>query len=313
MNCRRVEPLLSNHLEGRLPHRAADEVTAHLADCPACRRLRDDLVAAVAELRDLGTPLPPPDLPHRAVERWMAERDGRRQTADRQAICRTDHLVRRAPLAGLVALLAALGLLIARWGGGGASRPLTPQIAQRSHSEMLITAPHLHRVMPPQPGLRTLSTNAPAVSGTPASGQTERAGTIPLAHSERTLCSHDCPSAEEFRMSASGTRHAEFFRTPAGRRGLSTNAPAVSGTPALPGVGRGVGRELNGPAPWWTSLPASEWDRIEERIRHTVPVRDDFVTIPFPRLASTSDRQIAQAVESYKRRRQWSILGSPGR
>jgi hypothetical protein len=30
-------------------------------------------------------------------------------------------------------------------------------------------------------------------------------------------------------------------------------------------------------------------------------VRDDFVRIPFPRLASTSDRQIAQAVESYKR------------
>src|SRR5712692_9541989 len=82
MNCRRAEPLLSNHLEGRLLHRAAAEVTVHLADCPACRRLRDDLVAAGAALRDLGMPLPPPDLPHRAVERWMAERDGRRLTAD---------------------------------------------------------------------------------------------------------------------------------------------------------------------------------------------------------------------------------------
>src|SRR5204862_4152348 len=30
-------------------------------------------------------------------------------------------------------------------------------------------------------------------------------------------------------------------------------------------------------------------------------VKDDFVTIPFPRLASTSDRQIAAAGESYQR------------
>jgi hypothetical protein len=32
-----------------------------------------------------------------------------------------------------------------------------------------------------------------------------------------------------------------------------------------------------------------------------VRVRDDFVQVPFPRLASTSDRQIARAVESYRR------------
>src|SRR5207244_3306566 len=39
----------------------------------------------------------------------------------------------------------------------------------------------------------------------------------------------------------------------------------------------------------------------EARARLTIKVKDDFVTIPFPRLASTSDRQIAQAVDSYKR------------
>src|SRR5438045_3129269 len=51
----------------------------------------------------------------------------------------------------------------------------------------------------------------------------------------------------------------------------------------------------------WVSLPVEERDRIEARIRATVHVKDDFVRIPFPRLASTSDRQIAQAAESYKR------------
>src|SRR5438094_142536 len=31
------------------------------------------------------------------------------------------------------------------------------------------------------------------------------------------------------------------------------------------------------------------------------PVRDDFVHVPFPRLADASNRQVAAAVESYKR------------
>jgi hypothetical protein len=46
---------------------------------------------------------------------------------------------------------------------------------------------------------------------------------------------------------------------------------------------------------------AREANDVETRARHAVSVRDDFVRIPFPRLASTSDRQIAQAVESYQR------------
>jgi hypothetical protein len=36
-------------------------------------------------------------------------------------------------------------------------------------------------------------------------------------------------------------------------------------------------------------------------VRAAVRVRDDFIQIPFPRIAALSDRQIAQAVESYKR------------
>jgi len=51
----------------------------------------------------------------------------------------------------------------------------------------------------------------------------------------------------------------------------------------------------------WVPLPQDEQDAIEERVRRAVPVRDDFVRIPFPQIAATSDRQIAEAVESYKR------------
>jgi hypothetical protein len=49
---------------------------------------------------------------------------------------------------------------------------------------------------------------------------------------------------------------------------------------------------------WSANVP---WETIEARVHRMVPVRDDFVRIPFPRLASTADRQIAAAVESYKR------------
>jgi Putative zinc-finger len=51
----------------------------------------------------------------------------------------------------------------------------------------------------------------------------------------------------------------------------------------------------------WVSLPPDEWEKIEARMRRSVQMRDDFVTVPLPRVASTSERLIAAAVESYKR------------
>src|SRR6266536_3420158 len=77
MNCRRVEPLLSQHLEGRLSEQEGAAVIVHLADCPACRRYRADLAALQADLRDLPAPLSSPELPRRAVERWQRETAGR--------------------------------------------------------------------------------------------------------------------------------------------------------------------------------------------------------------------------------------------
>jgi hypothetical protein len=46
---------------------------------------------------------------------------------------------------------------------------------------------------------------------------------------------------------------------------------------------------------------AEQTESLEARVRRQIPVRDDFVSIPFPRLVSTSDRQIAAAVENYQR------------
>jgi hypothetical protein len=51
----------------------------------------------------------------------------------------------------------------------------------------------------------------------------------------------------------------------------------------------------------WAPLPRDEWEQIEARVRRSVRVKDDFVQIPFPRIASASSRQIVAAVEQYKR------------
>jgi hypothetical protein len=51
----------------------------------------------------------------------------------------------------------------------------------------------------------------------------------------------------------------------------------------------------------WLPERRDAWEEIEAHVRGVVPVRDDFVTIPFPRIASTSDGQIAAAVAIYKR------------
>jgi hypothetical protein len=82
----------------------------------------------------------------------------------------------------------------------------------------------------------------------------------------------------------------------------------VSPSPRLPSASCAAGDDiarLNGDpvqdALAWAVLPADEGGALEAQVRRAVRVRDDFVRIPFPRLASASDRQIAAAVESYKR------------
>jgi hypothetical protein len=49
------------------------------------------------------------------------------------------------------------------------------------------------------------------------------------------------------------------------------------------------------------STSTDDWEQIEDQVRRAIRVRDDFVRVPFPRVASIADRSIAEAVESYKR------------
>src|SRR2546428_198908 len=113
MNCRHVERLLSDCMEGLLPERQADRVAEHLRACSACRRLLDELQAAGAALR---APLELPSLPgmeRRIAERWIADRaalssHSRRRLTTRFPLRTPAHRLAAAGLAILLA--AALGL-----------------------------------------------------------------------------------------------------------------------------------------------------------------------------------------------------------
>jgi len=64
-------------------------------------------------------------------------------------------------------------------------------------------------------------------------------------------------------------------------------------------------RSLNGDpareASPWMPLPRDDSQQTEAQLRRQVTVRDDFVMIPFPRIASNAEHQVAAAAESYKR------------
>jgi hypothetical protein len=50
----------------------------------------------------------------------------------------------------------------------------------------------------------------------------------------------------------------------------------------------------------WNPLSEAQSEPRVSWLGHPVRIRDDFVQIPFPRMATTSERQIAQAVEAYR-------------
>ena len=74
MNCRRIEPLLSRHLDGSLSKPDAETVLVHVADCPACRRLRDQFLAIGQRLREPVAAHLVTDVDQCAIEQWLAER-----------------------------------------------------------------------------------------------------------------------------------------------------------------------------------------------------------------------------------------------
>src|SRR5262249_8299406 len=51
----------------------------------------------------------------------------------------------------------------------------------------------------------------------------------------------------------------------------------------------------------WANRSLHKWDRAEMSARRVVRAPDDFIQIPFPRLATTADQPVAAAAEGFKR------------
>jgi anti-sigma factor RsiW len=66
LHCGEVLADLTEHLDGRLGRERALRIAEHLAGCPGCRRLGDEIAAVVRALRELPEePLAP------EIEAWL--------------------------------------------------------------------------------------------------------------------------------------------------------------------------------------------------------------------------------------------------
>jgi hypothetical protein len=83
-------------------------------------------------------------------------------------------------------------------------------------------------------------------------------------------------------------------------RGGEPLQPAVSSTARDNGSGL-LNAATTATARSWDRRGPSDWAAIEAQLRLSVRVRDDFVTIPFPRVAAVGDRPLVAAVEQYRR------------
>lgn len=53
LHCGEVQADLTESLDGRLSRERAQRIEEHLAECPVCRRLCEDVAAAVRAVREL--------------------------------------------------------------------------------------------------------------------------------------------------------------------------------------------------------------------------------------------------------------------
>lgn len=98
MNCRASEPLILAERDGVLTSEQHAALTRHLATCPACRQLRDNLAEAMSAVRSDTANVPTPDV----EAEWRAVQAKINAPASSQRTRR-----RAAPIIWLSAPLAA--------------------------------------------------------------------------------------------------------------------------------------------------------------------------------------------------------------
>jgi hypothetical protein len=285
MNCRRIEQLLSEHLEGLVPAREVRALEAHLARCPACRRLHEELLAVRSGLRQLAQQLPrlETEIDHRAIDCWLVEREAANR-GGRRWFYAASAMISSAPLFGPrgrqavsrwqfalggAAALSLAALTFSWWGHHqGAGRP----------GAMLAASPQPQQVIPPvRRASRPDEKHPEKEAALPPAAPIEKRGNLP-----RLPVPPPVEGIQYRRQEKPPPAPGVRPHGPGGERMVVHHAPEAIVQP-------------------WRPLSTEEWEQVEARVRQVVRVRDDFVQIPFPQIAAISDRQIAEAVESYKR------------
>jgi hypothetical protein len=121
--------------------------------------------------------------------------------------------------------------------------------------------------------------------------QSDRTGRIAASpSSSRSAEQTDSPSSRWLPWDGTGNTHERSGR------------PALRPSSKRRRAGEVVHRKEDSArtARLWAQPQPDDWQALAARERQTLRVRDDFVQVPLPRLASVSERQIAAAVESYK-------------
>jgi hypothetical protein len=223
------------------------------------------LLGAANPVRD-PAPEPPPELRQRVAELARAC----------DARCAQPGLWRRLaagwPQAALAtaALVIMMGLLLGRWIPGRWPRTGRPELAQQRALQPIPS--RSRRVPPPR--------------------QNNSGAQIARSPSTRPHVSYPRPAPSP-RPPARGTGNGSLVQP------VPNAGPRLAAGPTNDAV-HGTGDLAERARPGATSS-SDEWEALAARVRRTLPVRDDFVRIPFPRLVDTSDRQIVAAVDSYKR------------
>jgi hypothetical protein len=279
MTCRYLQQRLFGDPEAF--RRETTGVEAHLSGCEECRRLHaawSQVEQRLLVMAD-GEAEPRRDLERTAVELWLAERQLRAIRSSEEPsvstrprwffFCLVTRSARHSPsrrVAAAALLLAALGVMLVGRGqrrSPGRQEPAVVKSLPGGHG-----APAVPRARPKrgrQLVVRPLIPMRPQGRGQP-----------PLLGSSNSGVAADNDNRRSSRLSS-------LSRAPIVDDLIFVNQTSKPTDQRDPGV------------------PPDEWDKVEARVRRLVHVRDDFVTIPFPRLVTTSDRQIARAVESYKR------------
>lgn len=294
MNCRRVERLLSDGLDRPLPESASRAVADHLEGCTACRRHHETLRRLAPDLRSsLPRPEPAPGLARRALAVWEAEQSAPQRGVRPAAKIRSTRAWLAVPAATAVAAIAATFA-----GHVAFSPPQTPAAAPRNVALGNITsgsgkesAPAITRL---SPKLR-FAENAAGARMFPATAA------APPALLPRLRTSRYAHHALHQQNSHASVATALLLPAPPPSQASVAAAtprpvPVQDDLTYLNGGNEGAAALIR-----WARMPPDAFAALEARLRRAVHVKDDFVAVPFPRVASRDDGVVAGAIAAYQK------------